>query len=312
MDVVGFGHQNAFGAQWIRLPLPRGSRCNRRPRPSALGEASQAQRSMAAICASSWRSPVAGVRSLSRSICSALSSSGRRRCSPRRGRPAWCRGSGRCRRPGRAARPGRPAPVWRPTSEATASTSSTMRRLLLEVLAGEARVGLAPVVVGELLGGADRAGEEAVAERRVGHEADAQLAQQRQQLGLRVTGPQRVLGLQRGDRVDGVGAADRLGAGLGQADVPDLALGDQLGQRADGLLDRRVRVDPVLVVEVDAVGAEPLQGALDGGADVRRAAVEHPGPPPACETKPNFVASTTSSRRSLRARPTSSSLAYGP
>ena len=39
----------------------------------------------------------------------------------------------------------------------------------------------------------------------------------------------------------------------------------------------RVRVDPVLVVEVDAVGAEPLQGALDRGADVRRAAVEHPG-----------------------------------
>jgi len=30
----------------------------------------------------------------------------------------------------------------------------------------------------------------------------------------------------------------------------------------------------VLVVQVDVVGAEPLQGALDGGADVRRAAVE--------------------------------------
>jgi hypothetical protein len=37
----------------------------------------------------------------------------------------------------------------------------------LEVLAGEARVGLAPVVVGELLGRADLAGEEAVAERKV-------------------------------------------------------------------------------------------------------------------------------------------------
>jgi len=33
----------------------------------------------------------------------------------------------------------------------------------------------------------------------------------------------------------------------------------------------------VLVVEVDAVGTEPLQGALDGGPDVRRAAVEHSG-----------------------------------
>ena len=39
----------------------------------------------------------------------------------------------------------------------------------------------------------------------------------------------------------------------------------------------RVRVDPVLVVEVDAVGAQPLQGAFDRGPDVRRAAVEHSG-----------------------------------
>ena len=37
-----------------------------------------------------------------------------------------------------------------------------------------------------------------------------------------------------------------------------------------------------------------------------------PGPPPACETKPNFVASTTSSRRPLMARPTSSSFVKGP
>jgi hypothetical protein len=40
---------------------------------------------------------------------------------------------------------------------------------------------------------------------------------------------------------------------------------------------RYVGVDPVLVIQVDAVGAEPLEGALDGGADVRRAAVEHSG-----------------------------------
>jgi len=53
--------------------------------------------------------------------------------------------------------------------------------------------------------------------------------------------------------------------------VQDLALGHQLGQGADGVLDGRVRVDPVLVVEVDAVGAQPLQGPLDRGPDVRRA-----------------------------------------
>jgi hypothetical protein len=57
--------------------------------------------------------------------------------------------------------------------------------------------------------------------------------------------------------------------------MQDLALGHQLGQRANRVLDRRVRVDPVLVVEVDAVGTQPLQGALDRGPDVRRARVEH-------------------------------------
>ena len=57
----------------------------------------------------------------------------------------------------------------------------------------------------------------------------------------------------------GVGAADRLGSGLGKADVQNLALGHELGESADGVLDRRVGVDTVLVVEVYAVGAQPLQ-----------------------------------------------------
>ena len=114
-------------------------------------------------------------------------------------------------------------------------------------------------------------------QRRVGHEPDPQLAQQRDQLGLGVTGPQGVLGLQRGDRVHRVGATDRLGSGLREPDVQDLALGDQLGEGADRVLDRGVRVDAVLVVQVNAVGPEPLQRALDGGPDVRRGRVEYAG-----------------------------------
>ena len=73
------------------------------------------------------------------------------------------------------------------------------------------------------------------------------------------------------------GAADRLRRGLAEPDVADLALLDQLGERADGLLDRRVRVDAVLVVEVDVVGAQPLQRALDRAAHVLGRAVERRG-----------------------------------
>jgi hypothetical protein len=71
-----------------------------------------------------------------------------------------------------------------------------------------------------------------------------------------------------------VGATDRGWSSLREADVTDLALGDQLGQSADGLLDGGLRVHPMLVVEVDVVGAEPLQRALDRDADVGWAAVE--------------------------------------
>jgi hypothetical protein len=94
--------------------------------------------------------------------------------------------------------------------------------------------------------------------------------------------------------------------------VADLALGDQPGQRADGVLDRGVGVDAVLVVQVDVIGAKPTQRTLDRGTDFRRAAIQDTGPPSAWETMPNLVATTTSSRRPLIARPTSSSLVNGP
>src|SRR6266536_3355709 len=175
---------------------------------------------MEAMFASSWRSPAAGVRWLRRSSWSSLSST----------MSAAVFSSTRATR--RVPGIGAMSSPW---------ASSQARAIC---------AGVAPVVLGDVLGGADLAGQKAVAERGVRDEADTEAAQQREQFGLGVAGPQRVLGLQRGERVDGVGAADRVRAGLGQADVAHLALGDQVGQGADGLLDGRVRVDPVLVVEI--------------------------------------------------------------
>jgi hypothetical protein len=161
------------------------------------------------------------------------------------------------------------APAW----AATASTSSAIRRLCWKfspvkrgLVVCQSRSSNCPV---------ERVlrGEEAVAQKREGHEADAELPRQRQHLRLGVAGPQGVFRLQRGDRVDGVGAADHGRPGRGQADVADLALGHQLGRRAVSVLDRGAGVDAVLVVQVDVVGAQPLEGAFGRGADVRRAAV---------------------------------------
>lgn len=53
----------------------------------------------------------------------------------------------------------------------------------------------------------------------------------------------------------------------------DLTLGDEVANRAGHVLDRYVRIDPMLVQQVDGFDAEPLQGAFDGLANVLRPAV---------------------------------------
>jgi hypothetical protein len=74
--------------------------------------------------------------------------------------------------------------------------------------------------------------------------------------------------------VDRVGAAQRFGAGFGQADVAHLALAHQLRHGAHRVLDRRLGIDPVLVVQVDRLDAEPLQRRLAGLANIVRPAAE--------------------------------------
>lgn len=65
---------------------------------------------------------------------------------------------------------------------------------------------------------------------------------------------------------------DRRCPGFGQAEVPDLALRDQLPDRARDVLYRRVRIDPVLVEQVDRVDAEARQGGIGGLPDELRPA----------------------------------------
>ena len=93
-----------------------------------------------------------------------------------------------------------------------------------------------------------------------------------QDLVFRLAAPERVLRLERSDRVDRHGPADGRRGGLGEAEVAHLPGPDQLRHRPDGLLDRRVRVDPVLVVEVDDVHAESPEACVAAVPDVLRIA----------------------------------------
>nr|BFE82564.1 hypothetical protein GCM10020093_051650 [Planobispora longispora] len=76
--------------------------------------------------------------------------------------------------------------------------------------------------------------------------------------------------------MDRLGPAQGLGAHLGQTQVTDLARGDQLGHRADGLLDRHPGVAAVQVVQVDVVDAEPAQRGVARLPDVLGTAVDGP------------------------------------
>ena len=143
-----------------------------------------------------------------------------------------------------------------------------------QVVALEPGLVAAEVALVQVVERAQGAGEEAAAERAVGDESDAELAQRGQDLLLGITRPHRVLGLQGGDRVHRVRPPDGGRCGLGQAEIAHLALGHELAHRPDRLLNRGVGVDAVLVVEVDVVDAEPLQRAVAGLADVLGAAVD--------------------------------------
>jgi hypothetical protein len=69
-------------------------------------------------------------------------------------------------------------------------------------------------------------------------------------------------------------APDRLPPGFRQPEVPDLAIPDQVLDRARDVLDRHVRVDAVLVEQIDAVGLQPLERGLGDLLDVLRPAVQ--------------------------------------
>ncbi len=90
-------------------------------------------------------------------------------------------------------------------------------------------------------------------------------------------------------------AADIGDASLRQAEIKNLALAHEVADRSCDLLDRDVRIDPMLVEEVDPVGPEAAQRALDRRADrlrvgclARRRACF-----PSSNLKPNLVAIVT-------------------
>ena len=156
------------------------------------------------------------------------------------------------------------------------------------------------------------AGQHAAGDRVVGDDADAVLRAERQQLPLDLAEQQVVAGLHgvEAGQPEGLAAADGprhlIGQEVRAAGVADLALAHQVVQRAQGLVDRRVRVVAVQLVQVDVVGLQPAQRRVDGGHDVLAgvAAVHGAGPVGA----KHLVATMKRSRLPCSQRPRMSSV----
>src|SRR5262249_26808946 len=95
----------------------------------------------------------------------------------------------------------------------------------------------------------------------------------RQDFALHVARPQRIFDLQGGERMHRMRPADGRCPGLADAEKAYLALADKLAHRADRVLDRNGRIDPMDVIEVDDIGLEPPEALLAGFADIFRPAV---------------------------------------
>src|SRR3954471_23851622 len=71
-----------------------------------------------------------------------------------------------------------------------------------------------------------------------------------------------------------VRAPDSAGASLAEAEVSHLALLNEAGHSANGVLDRHVGIDAVDVIEIDDIDLHPLKASLAGDRHVIRSAVD--------------------------------------
>src|SRR5262249_18008500 len=120
----------------------------------------------------------------------------------------------------------------------------------------------------------DLPGEKAAAERAERDKTDAQFLEYRKHLAFRFAPPQRILVLQRRDRLHGMSATNRGDAGLRQAEMLHFSFADEIANRARDILDRNVGIDAMLVEKIDGVGPEAAQRRFGHLANMSRTAVE--------------------------------------
>ena len=105
------------------------------------------------------------------------------------------------------------------------------------------------------------------------HEANAKLFQGGQQFGLRPAPEEGIFALHGGHPLDRVRPANRLNASFGKAKMFDLPFGNQVFNGSRYVLNRHIRIDAMLIEEIDVIGSQPFQASVSHGLDMPRLAV---------------------------------------
>src|SRR5258705_8992479 len=116
--------------------------------------------------------------------------------------------------------------------------------------------------------------QESFTQRAIGHHADSKFLQRWQHFLLRLSPPQRVFALQCRHGLNGVRATDRLDARLGKSEVLYLALSNQILYRSRDLFYRDVRINTVLLEEVDGIDLKTLERGVCHFLDMLGSAIQ--------------------------------------
>src|SRR5262249_2565728 len=142
----------------------------------------------------------------------------------------------------------------------------------LPCLGSETRQAISEITLRERGVLIELASQKAPAEWTEWNETNAELLACRQHFPFRLAPPQRVLALQRSDGMHRVGATYGLHSGFGEAEMPDFTLTDQILDGSGDVFHGNVRVNTMLIEQIDPVSLQPLQGSICYSADVLGAA----------------------------------------
>ena len=131
-------------------------------------------------------------------------------------------------------------------------------------------------------------------QRAEGNKADSEFLERRHDFLFRLPRPKGVLALKARDGLDCVGAPNRLHSCFGKAEVLNLAFLNQVFHGSRYVFNRHVRVNAVLIEQIDNIGSEALERRLSDLLDMLWPTVQ-----PSLfagsgsNLKPNLVAITT-------------------